>query len=1060
MKKTKKCFCHHPLRWLNAKLLLPLMLVLAGFNLEAQVTHTVRGSVVDTNNEPLLGVAVVVKNNPGMGVVTDLDGNFTITLDANQTVLEISFLGMASQTIDVKGKSEVRIVMKEDTKMFDEVVIVGFGQQKKESVVGAIAQTTSKTLERTGGVTSLGQALTGNLAGVVTMTSSGRPGEEDPEIVIRGVSSWNGGEPLILVDGIERPMSSVDINSVASISVLKDASATAVFGVRGANGVILITTKRGQEGRANIDINVTTTLKTYSKLPELMDSYDALSLRNKVVEHEVSYKPDVWEYYTPQAIIEKYRYPANNEEFERYPNVDWADELLKDYATSLNANVNVSGGTKYAKYYVSLDYTHEGDLYKKFNNNRGYETGFGFDRINVRSNLDFVLTKSTTLKLNLSGSHAVKKGTNFNAYENLVWAAFYGIAPDAFRPKYSDGSFGYFYPNPTQASTNSMEDISVNGVGYQTDDNLQTDFTLEQDLGFLLKGLKAHARLAFDNSFREVNRGIDDTNDWEDNPHKWIDPATGKVETDVTLDGNNKFDYQNNIAWSTGAGSVDVGQTYRRMNYSGQIDYNNTFGSHTVGLMGNVSREEYSRGSNLPIYRENWVFRATYDYLKRYMVDYNGAYNGSEKFAPENRFAFFQSGALGWMFSEEPLFKSLNLSWVDMLKFRVSYGQIGDDRTGAPWQEFDPNLRWLYIDRWASGGAFNQGLTGVSSSTSPYEWYYEASIGNPNLQWEVSTKLDIALDYAFLGGVFTGSVDLFRENRTNILLAGNDRAIPSYYGATPPRANMGEVETKGYELELKWNKPVGNFWRLWGNVFYTRAQNTIIEADDPILKPDYQKKADKSINQTYSYVDYGYYNNWDELYGSTAHDALDAERMPGNYIILDYDGDGVITSFDKIPYGFTNVPVNTVNFQFGFDYKGLSAFVQFYGVNNVSREVNLSGLGGVRNTAFNEGTYWSKDNMNGDVPLPRWQVQASPYTNGTRFMHDGSYVRLKYAEVSYTFSKEPFMERLGLTSLKVFVNGNNLFLWTDMPDDRESNTGGFTAYPTSRRYNLGLRISL
>ena len=1060
MKKTKKCFCHHPLRWLNAKLLLPLMLVLAGFNLEAQVTHTVRGSVVDTNNEPLLGVAVVVKNNPGMGVVTDLDGNFTITLDANQTVLEISFLGMASQTIDVKGKSEVRIVMKEDTKMFDEVVIVGFGQQKKESVVGAIAQTTSKTLERTGGVTSLGQALTGNLAGVVTMTSSGRPGEEDPEIVIRGVSSWNGGEPLILVDGIERPMSSVDINSVASISVLKDASATAVFGVRGANGVILITTKRGQEGRANIDINVTTTLKTYSKLPELMDSYDALSLRNKVVEHEVSYKPDVWEYYTPQAIIEKYRYPANNEEFERYPNVDWADELLKDYATSLNANVNVSGGTKYAKYYVSLDYTHEGDLYKKFNNNRGYETGFGFDRINVRSNLDFVLTKSTTLKLNLSGSHAVKKGTNFNAYENLVWAAFYGIAPDAFRPKYSDGSFGYFYPNPTQASTNSMEDISVNGVGYQTDDNLQTDFTLEQDLGFLLKGLKAHARLAFDNSFREVNRGIDDTNDWEDNPHKWIDPATGKVETDVTLDGNNKFDYQNNIAWSTGAGSVDVGQTYRRMNYSGQIDYNNTFGSHTVGLMGNVSREEYSRGSNLPIYRENWVFRATYDYLKRYMVDYNGAYNGSEKFAPENRFAFFQSGALGWMFSEEPLFKSLNLSWVDMLKFRVSYGQIGDDRTGAPWQEFDPNLRWLYIDRWASGGAFNQGLTGVSSSTSPYEWYYEASIGNPNLQWEVSTKLDIALDYAFLGGVFTGSVDFFRENRTNILLAGNDRAIPSYYGATPPRANMGEVETKGYELELKWNKPVGNFWRLWGNVFYTRAQNTIIEADDPILKPDYQKKADKSINQTYSYVDYGYYNNWDELYGSTAHDALDAERMPGNYIILDYDGDGVITSFDKIPYGFTNVPVNTVNFQFGFDYKGLSAFVQFYGVNNVSREVNLSGLGGVRNTAFNEGTYWSKDNMNGDVPLPRWQVQASPYTNGTRFMHDGSYVRLKYAEVSYTFSKEPFMERLGLTSLKVFVNGNNLFLWTDMPDDRESNTGGFTAYPTSRRYNLGLRISL
>src|SRR5690554_247743 len=1060
MKKTKSRLWPLFNQLASFKLLVLLLLMSGGSVLFAQSGRVVEGTVVDSNQDPLYGVTILVKDKPGVGVITDFDGRFSLTLAPEDTELVVSFLGMATQTINVEGQSTLSIEMIEDSQIFDEVVVVGFGQQRKESVVGAIAQTSSKTLERTGGVSSLGQALTGNLPGVVTMTTTGKPGEEDPDIVIRGVSSWNGGEPLVLVDGIERPMSSVDINSVANISVLKDASATAVFGVRGANGVILVTTKRGEEGKANIDINFTTTLKTHSKLPDLMDAYDALMLRNEVIEHELGYKPDAWSYYLPQETIHKYRYPANVEEFERYPNVDWVDELLKDYATSHNANINVSGGTKFAKYYVSLDYTHEGDLYKNFENNRGYETGFGYDRVNVRSNLDFSLTKTTTLKMNLSGSHGVKKGTNYNEYENLVWSAFYGVAPDSFRPKYSDGSFGYYHPNPTQASTNSMEDLSVNGVGYTTTDRLNTDFTLEQDLGFVLDGLKAHARLAFDNSFEEVNRGIDDTNDWEANPHKWIDPETGKVFTDVTVDGNNKFDYQNNIAWMTDAGSVNNGQTFRRMNYSAQVDYNKTFGNHTVGAMGNFSREEYSRGSNLPIFRENWVFRTTYDYLKRYMLEYNGAYNGSEKFAPENRFVFFQSGAAGWMFSEEPFFKSMDLTWVDMLKFRVSYGQIGDDRTGPPWQEFNRDYRWLYMDQWGLGGAFNQGITGIDPNQSPYEWYFESSIGNPSIQWEVSTKLDIALDYAFLGGVFAGSVDFFSENRTNILLNGVDRAIPSYYGATPPRANLGEVDSKGYELELRWNIPLLQNWRLWGNVFYTHAENEIVEADDPVLMPEYQKSANKPINQTTAFVDYGYYNNWDELYGSTAHDESDADRLPGNYVILDYDADGVITTFDQIPYGFTGVPQNSVNFQFGADYKGFSGFVQFYGVNNVTRYVGLSSLGGVRNTAFHEGSYWSKDDTNADVPLPRWGTIPSGYTTGTRFLHDGSYVRLKYAELSYTFTNEAFMQRLGLNSLKVFVNGNNLSLWTKMPDDRESNTGGNTAYPTQKRFNLGLRISL
>jgi TonB-linked SusC/RagA family outer membrane protein len=1010
---------------------------------------TVTGTVKDAAGNPLIGVAIQVEGET-IGTVTDLDGRFTLlNIPPNSTIL-VTYVGMQSQRIDLNGRTSLSIILMEDTVLLEEVVIVGFGQQKKESVVGAIAQTSSEALERTGGVTSLGQALTGNLPGVVTMTATGKPGDEDPEIVIRGVSTWNQSAPLVLVDGIERPMSSVDINSVATISVLKDASATAVFGVRGANGVILITTKRGEEGKANIDINVSSTFKTYSKLPKLMDSYDALMLRNRVIENELAYAPDQWINYRPQNFIDKYRWPANLEEFERYPNVDWVDELLRDFATSYNANVNVSGGTNFVKYFVGVDYAHEGDIYKSVDNQRGYDPGFGYDRLNARSNLDFSLTKSTLLRINLFGSHAVTKATQ-GQYENLVWSAFYGIAPDAFRPRYSDGTYGYYHPNPTQASTNSLADLSLNGVGYTTVDRVNTDFTLEQDLGFLLDGLSVHARLAFDNSSQERGRGIDDTTDWEEDKFKWIDPETGKEYTNVTVDANYKFDYQNNIAWMTSAGSVGNNATYRRLNYSVQLNYANSFGLHNVGAMGNFSREEYSIGSRLPTYRENWVFRTTYDFDRRYMLEYNGAYNGSEIFSPENRFAFFQSGAVGWMFSEEPFIKNLDWTWMDMLKFRASYGQIGDDNI---------NGRWLFMDTWEYGGAFNHGLTGVNSSKSPYQWYYESQVGNPSLQWEISTKLDIAADYSLFGGVISGSLDYFKENRSNILLSGDRRAVPSYFGVKAPTANLGEVDTKGFEIEVRWNKPINRDWRLWGNVFYTRATSKVIEADDPILKPEYQKAANKAIGQYYSHVDYGYYNTWDELYGSTGHDALNETRIPGNYIILDYDADGIITEFDNIPYGFTGVPENTVNSQFGVDYKGWSFFVQFYGVTNVTRYVGLSSLGGVRNTAFHEGTYWSKDNTNADVPLPRWGAMQSKYTPGTRFLFDGSYLRLKYAELSYTFSQEDWIKKIGLSSLKVFANGNNLFLWTDMPDDRESNTGGGSAYPTQRRFNLGLRISL
>ncbi len=1037
-------------------LMLPLACVLA----QGGGIH-VKGTVVDGAGEPLIGASVVVKGNTSHGTVTDFDGNFQLEVPSEQTIIVVSYVGMQTKELKVGSQRVFNVVLTDNTQL-SEVVVVGFGQQKKASVVGAITQTDSKVLERTGGVTSLGMALAGNLPGVVTMSTTGKPGDEDPEITIRGVTSWNSSAPLILVDGVERPMNSVDINSVASISVLKDASATAVFGVRGANGVILITTKRGQEGKATININASTTLKTYSKLPDMMDAYDALNLRNRVIESELPFRPEAWTYYLTQDRLNKYRNPANQEEFERYPNVDWVDELLKPVATSYNFNINLSGGTRFVKYFVNADYAHEGDIYKKVPNFRGYEPGFSYDRINVRSNLDFNLTKTTQLHVNLSGSHSVKKATQ-GQYENLVWSAFYGISPDSFRPIYSDGTFGFYAPNPTQAATNSMEDLSVNGIGYTNNDRMNTDFTLEQSLDFITKGLNVQAKLAFDNAFQEGNpltnryRGIDDTTDWEANLEKWIDPDTGKpVYQGGEADQLYKFDFKNNNAWKTDAGQMFDGGTYRRLNYSVQLNYNRSFGQHTVGAMGNWSREQYSTGSNSPHYRENWVFRATYDFAHRYMLEYNGAYNGSEIFSKENRFAFFNSGAIGWMISEEPFMKPLvEKGIVDMLKLRASYGEIGDD-----YIDEKKYGRWLFQDKWENSGNFRQSLTGVDPARSPYTWWQQTQMGNTDLHWEIAKKTDIAADFGFLNGLITGSFDYFHEKRSDILLGGDMRAVPSYFGGKAPVANMGKVSSSGYELDIRFNKQLNKDVRLWGNVAFTHAVSKIKEADDPMFKPEYQKKAGKAINQTYTYLDYGYYNNWDELYGSTPHFDKDEARKPGNYVILDYDADGVISQDDQIPYGFTSIPQNTCNFQIGVDYKGWSAFVQFYGTNNVSRSVGLESLGGSRNTAYYEGSYWSKDDQNADVPLPRWLTQKSDYTNGTRFMYDGSYLRLKYAEISYTFSTEKWLHAAGLQSLKLYVNGNNLALWTDMPDDRESNTGGWSAYPTQRRFNIGLRVTL
>ena len=621
-----------------------LLLLFCCLGAFAQKGPTVKGIIFDSNGETIIGASIVVKGNTSIGTISDLDGQFSLNVPSSNSVLVVSFVGMKSKEVKATPNTLMRITLEDDTKQLDEVVVVGYGQQKKASVVGAITQTTGKVLERAAGVSDIGAALTGNLPGVVTMTGSGMPGDEEPKITIRGASSWNDNEaPLILVDGIERPMSSVDINSVQSVSVLKDASATAVYGVKGANGVILITTKRGAEGSAKIDIGFNATLKSPSKLPNKYDSYDALILRNTAIEHELALRPDSWEYVRPQSFIDNYRNQTTLEQRERYPNVDWQKALFKDNTMSYRANMSISGGTNFVKYFASAEYVNEGDLFKIYDNGRGYNSGYGYNRLNVRSNLDFNLTKTTVLKVNLAGSNGIRKAPWQNTGQSewqigQQWSGAYNIAPDVFLPQYSDGSWG-MYPLVSN-TTNSAENISLGGTMRLTTTRINTDFTLEQDLKFITPGLSARATISWDNEFVENNRGINDL--YNDAQRKWIDPDTGQARYEQSYDTNNGFDWHQGVNWSTAPGEVDNRQTVRNLYYQAQLNWVRSFGKHNLTAMGLFSRQENARGSVMPAYREDWAFRTTYNWADRYFVEYNGAYNGSEKFSPKNRFAFFK----------------------------------------------------------------------------------------------------------------------------------------------------------------------------------------------------------------------------------------------------------------------------------------------------------------------------------------------------------------------------------------------------------------------------------
>ncbi|MCL2650611.1 MAG: TonB-dependent receptor [Candidatus Azobacteroides sp.] len=1016
----------------------------------------VTGTVSDQSG-PMVGVVVAVKGTT-KGAVTDIDGNFTITVPDKKSVLQFSFLGYVTKEIEVGDQKILNLTLSENAVTIDEVVVVGYGTQKKQSVVGAISQVKSEELMRTGGVTSVSNALTGLVPGLTTLDYSGKPGADAAQIIIRSLSTWNDSSPLILIDGVERDMNSIDINEVENISVLKDASATAVFGVRGGNGVILVTTKRGKEGKPTLSVSVDATAKTLSKIPRFLNSYDALWLRNQAIENQLGpSSSSIWStYITPVDVLRKYR---DQTDPEMYPDVNWQKEMLHQWSWSQRYNMDLQGGTKFVKYYAALAYTYDGDVIKGQDFGQGYIPKNDYSRYNFRLNLDFQPTTTTTFGVSLDGAEGVEHTTNCTpAY---LWPGIYGKGPDQYPVRYSDGTFANFSGNNIY---NPVEYFNFGGIVTNTRTDMNANFSLNQKLDFITKGLSMKGLANFRNYYIGTGPNIATNNDASRPATKYIDWRTG-ITTWMypgSGAGSTGFDYVPDPPPATTetikTGSDGSPQLYKSLMYQLSFDYSRIFGNHKLGAMGVFKRTEEALGNEFTHYREEWAGRVTYDYIGRYLLEGNVGYNGSEQFGPGYKFGLFPAAAAGWVVSEEPFFEKLKLNnYINLFKLRYSWGKSGNDRIG--------DNRWLYTTQWSS--ITNSAWLGTPVQTHPsYPAFEISSIGNPDARWETSVKNDMALETAFLDNRLSATIDYYWERRYDIFLAGAQRNIPDWFGASPVSANLGRTSGKGCEVEARWNSTIGSNFKYYVTAMYSYAKDKIEYREDPEFAPAYQKAAGYPIGQQYSTIDKGPITSWDEMYTVVKPTKQPANFIPGMLQLVDYNGDGVVDDNDVVPYGYPNHPRNTMNLTLGAEWKGFSVMVQIYNTTGITLQQS--------EYLFSATQYYSTvdksivndlwlpaTNPGGTYRAPLYMLDGDVGSAGTYNMVDGTLWRLKNAEIAYRFSG-PSITKLGIKSLRLFLNGNDLWLFSYLNEDRE--TGGIRSndntqkYPMTKRANMGLKI--
>ncbi len=1080
-----------------------LMMVIGGLTLSLYAQNrTVSGVVKDDSGEALMG-AFVVQEGTSNGVSTDLDGRYTITLPDNSVNLQFQFIGYVTKTVTVPADQRVLdVVLTPDTNLMDEVVVTAFATQKKINVTGAISSVNGSDILSTP-VANISNALLGNTPGVSGLQTSGEPGRNSADIFVRGVSTYGSSTPLIIIDGVEQAseqafaeFNAMDPNEIQGISVLKDAASTAVYGVRGANGVIIVTTRRGNEGKPTINFSANYGLTQAANLQEGTTAYEYALFRNEAIRNEQKAYPgneglssyiyddyDLWKFknnrdFTPQEVqamtnlSDAQKKALMDSPALYYASHDLYKEQFNKLAPQYQANLNVAGGTDRVKYFVSFGYFRQEGI---TNSVKYYDadTQSVFNRYNFRSNIDVKILRNLTLSINTAGQfgETIGPGNGADPYDlsaryKIIMQYIYDCNP-FITPGIVDGHLISGFAgiagtpqNPLASKTNSnignqnaVYNLLTSGSATIYNSLLDNSIKLNHEMDYLLKGLNAHATVSYQGNY---NRYVKYT------------PSIPSYTIQRNADDPNIFDF---FGGSMGAGSFSSWgySNWNKFYVDAGIDWAGSFNKHNVSALFLGKASKYTMPSDsyhVPSGIMGFVGRVTYNYDDRYMAEVNVGYNGTEQFAEGMRFGLFPAFSAGWVPTNEPWFPKNDI--FTFAKIRASYGEVGNDRLGG-------SRRYYYLPNTYN---LNQGgyYLGNSNGSSQNTYFYgatEGNLGNPSITWERAKKTDIGVETKFFSNRLSIDFDWFYENRSNILTTLG--IIPIIYGVdsgSVPPANVGITTNKGYELVLNWSDKKGDFiYSIGGDLSYSR--NKIIykaEASNPYY---WMNATGFAIGQRFGLVSDGLFNTAEELANRPYNTYTSNVATLGDIRYKDLDGDGLINQNDKAPIGFPNYAQYHFNVRVHFGWKGLDLKLLLTGSANGSYYLSPGYTIPFYKNAGNawkwqyDGRWTEEKYLAGEeISYPRATYSATTahnnYLTSDYWMVSTNHFKLKNVELGYTFDLSNKGKRNIVQACRIFANANNVYTFknalTKYGIDPETTDGSTYVYPLTRVFTFGLSV--
>lgn len=1005
--------------------------------LHAQQTGKVKGKVTDfKTGEELIGVNVKIKGGT-TGAITDINGNYSIEVqNVNTDIIVFTYVGYNELQEPLKSRSVVNVQLSESEKLLNEVVVVGYGSQKKQSIIGSISSIDNKTLVTTP-ASNISQSLAGKLAGVQIVQPSGEIGNDVANIYIRGMATWNDASPLFVVDGIIRAeFAKIDPNEVESVNILKDASATAVYGVKGANGVIIITTKRGALGKPKISITAQTAITQPMRIPQPLGAYDATSLQ---------YLQDWGQYKTRTPQIKGgtlagdlllYRTGASPWD---HPDVNWVNAIMKPNSSQQQYNINISGGTKTVRYFVSGGFLNQNGFYKNDNLT-------DYSRFNFRSNLDVDVSKDLTASLSL-GSRVESLNSPTTTIWNS-WGAYRGAFATTGRsyPIYNpDGSFAgaSTYPsNSTVAPDNIVKFVSQSGIYKDVKSTLESSLSINYKLNFITKGLSTKAQVSFDTQ--------------GENGRSWSQSTAEYVYTQST-DSYQKFGQDKPLYYS----GVQKNNDWHKFYMEAGLYYNRTFGLNSVSGLVLGTRNELVNNADVPFRDQGLVARFTYDYDKRFFGEFNVGYNGSENFPGTNRYGLFPAYSVGWLVSNEGFIANSSLSTIiTNLKLRGSIGWVGNDKLSIN----NVAQRFIYLQQYTNGGGYTFG-----TGDNYYPGIQQGTIANPNVQWEVSRKENIGFDSEFFKGLIGITFDYFYENRTNILTEIS-AVMPQYVGASFYPANIGATENQGVEIELKHNLRINKDFSYYIKGNFTYNVNKVLKKADPLGLLPYQKEEGYPIGTPLAWTNTGYFNSYQEIQNSAiqlgANNGIpgNIEIVPGDLKFLDFNHDGVINQADAYRQGYGTVPNIQYGVTLGGNWKSFDFSILFQGSAGAlfAKQWEIMWAFSNNDNVFGKhNNYWAPEIAN-NAQFTRFYGKS--WVNNERYystyeLGSGDYLRIKNVELGYNLPNA-LIHKVGMSGMRIYLSSINTLMWSKEPyldpDNRDTRGGQM---PATRAFNIGLNLN-